>query len=51
MPILLHIIPLFRVLVDRGIRFEMPGIDVADTIAEAIRVFFANCLLFILSFF
>lgn len=42
-----HIIPFFSVLTGGDIIFEIPGIEAADSMAEAMSVLFENCLLFI----
>jgi hypothetical protein len=44
-------IPFFRLLDEAAAIFDRPGNEVADNMAEAISVFFANCLLFILNSF
>jgi len=40
-------IPFFRLRVGGAMMFEKPGIEDAEIIAVANRVFFANCRLFI----
>jgi hypothetical protein len=47
-PMLPHIIPFLSVRVAGLSKFENPGKEAADNIAEAINVFFENCRLSII---